>query len=110
MAPEQPPAASPFPAAEPFAPPPGLGTPEEEAAGPAGGGGVFVASMSTEEATAGMLQLPDELRTPESTKPEKKKRGIGSTIVTVLLVSIILFAIGVVVAIVGFKWQPPFLG
>ena len=90
-------------APEPFGAPPGL---DEEPDEP--GGGVFVASMSTEGAAAGMLQLPEELRLPE--KSSSKGGGIGSTIVTVLLVLIILAAVSVAVAIFAFGWQPPFLG
>ena len=74
---------------------------------PAGeGGGVFVPSMSTEGAAAGLLQLPDELR---EDKPVKGKGGGGSTqrkLLLGFLLLVIAASAAVAVAVFVFEWKP----
>ena len=82
--------------------------PDEDFGDPGGGegGGVFVPSMSTEGAAAGLLQLPDELR---EDKPTKGKGGGGSTqrkLLLGFLVLVIAASAAVAVAVFVFEWKP----
>lgn len=117
-------ATAPAPQASPqiLGPPAGLSAPEPRPGGdedfddpgPPGGGGVFVPSMSTEGAAAGLLQLPDELREdkPSKGKPSKakpaKESGAGAKRAALLafLVLVIAASVAVAVAVFVFEWKP----
>lgn len=73
----------------------------------AGGGGVFVPSMSTEGAAAGLLQLPDELREDAPSKGKKKDNsGTKRKLLLGFLLLVIAASAAIAVAVFVFEWKP----